>query len=110
LTQENFDKILLSAVDEGLCLLGDSPKQVLLSNLEHPFQIEEKDIPSNLNEFREALESIFGSGAIFLENAILKHLHDALGLAFEENMNKDFLESVSLAKRLTLKKEETAPE
>jgi hypothetical protein len=104
LTQDSFDKILLSAVNEGLCLLGDTPKQALLSHLEDPFQIEEKSIPSNLNEFRKALESIFGSGAVFLENAILKRLHETLGLAFEEDTNKDFLECVEMAKSLMLKR------
>jgi hypothetical protein len=110
LIQDDFDKILLSAVDEGLCLLGNSPKQAILFHLENPFQIKEENIPSNLKQFRRALETIFGPGAAYLENAILKRLHDILGLEFKESKNADFLECIEMAKSRRVKKEETTTE
>ena len=98
LTQDDFNKILLSAVDEGLCLLGDSSKQAILFHLEESFQLKEENIPSNLTEFKKALDSIFGPGAAYLEKIIVKRLHEKLGLTLEEDKNTDFLEYVKAAK------------
>jgi hypothetical protein len=106
LTQNDFNKILLSAVDEGLCLLGDSSKQAILFHLETSFQVKEENIPSNLTEFKKALDSIFGPGADYLEKIIVKRLHEKLGLRFEEGKNTDFLEYVETAKSRIIKKGE----
>jgi hypothetical protein len=110
LTQNNFDRILLSAVDEGLCLLGDSPKQAILFHLESSFQIKEENIPSNLTEFKKALEGIFGPGAVYLEKAIVRRLHEKLGLKFEEDRKRDFLECVEIARSRIVNKGEIAVE
>lgn len=106
MTQNDFNKILLSAVDEGLCLLGESSKQAVLFHLETSFQLKEEKIPSNLAEFKKALEGIFGPGATYLEGAIVKRLHEKLGLEFEESRNRDFLECVEMAKSRIMQKGE----
>ena len=98
MTQDNFNKVLLSAVDEGLCLLGDSSKQAILFHLQDSFQLNEENIPSNLTEFKKALDSIFGPGAAYLERVIVKRLHEKLGLRFEEGKDTDFLGYVKAAK------------
>lgn len=106
LTQNDFNKILLSAVDEGLCLLGDSPKQAIFFHLESSFQMKEENIPSNLAEFKKALEGIFGPGAVYLEKAIVRRLNEKLGLELEEGKNRDFLECVEIAKSQIVNKGE----
>lgn len=104
MTQDDFDEILLSAVEEGLCLLGDSSKQAIIFHLETSFHLKEKNIPSNLTEFKRALEGIFGLGATYLEEIIVKRLHEKLGLRFQEAKNPDFLEYVEIAEsRMTQK-------
>ncbi len=108
--RDDFNKILLSAVDEGLCLLGDSPKQAVLFYLESSFQIKEESIPCNLTEFKKALEGIFGPGALYLEKAITKRLHEKLGLKYEESRNTDFLECVEIAKSRIINKGEITVE
>jgi hypothetical protein len=97
LTQDDFDKILLSAVEEGLCSLGDSSKQAVIFHFETSFHLKEENIPSNLTEFKKALEGIFGPGANYLEEIIVKRLHEKLGLRFQEAKDADFLESVEIA-------------
>lgn len=104
LTQDDFDKILLSAVGEGLCLLGDSSKQAIIFHLETSFQLKEENIPSNLTEFKKALEGIFGPGATYLEEIIVKRLNEKLGLRFQEAKNTDFLEYVEIAKSHIMQK------
>lgn len=104
MTQDDFDKILLSAVGEGLCLLGDSSKQAIIFHLETSFQLKEENIPSNLTEFKKALEGIFGPGATYLEEIIVKRLNEKLGLRFQEAKNTDFLEYVEIAKSHIMQK------
>jgi hypothetical protein len=104
LTQDDFDKILLSAVEEGLCLLGDSSKQAIIFHLESSFQLKEENIPSNLTGFKKALEEIFGLGATYLEEIIVKRLHEKLGLRFQEAKSTDFLEYVEIAENRIIQK------
>lgn len=89
--QNNFAKALLSAIDQGLSSLGESPKEAIFFHLESTFQLKKEDIPVNLNEFKQALESIFGPGAPYLERLILKSLHKKLGLDYEESDGADLV-------------------
>ncbi|MEM3641982.1 MAG: hypothetical protein QXH37_08695 [Candidatus Bathyarchaeia archaeon] len=100
--QNNFSKILLAAVEESLSSLGDSPKQAILFYLESSFKIKKENIPMNLTEFTKALEGIFGPGATYLEELILKHFYEKLGLELENTESGDFLERVEDVKRKLL--------
>jgi hypothetical protein len=92
LSQNNFSKILLAAVEESLSSLGDSPKQAIFFHLESSFNIKKEHIPENMTEFAKALENIFGPGATYLEKLIVKRLCDKLGLESEKAESLDFLE------------------
>ena len=105
--QNNFSKVLLSAVDESLASLGDSPKQAILFHLESSFKIKRECIPDNLTNFTTALEKIFGPGASYLEKLIAKRLYEKLGLDFvEEEASWSFLESVNMVQKQVLFKGE----
>jgi len=95
----NFSKLLLAAVDESLSSLGDSSKQAIFFHLESSFKIKRENIPTNLTEFSKALEGIFGPGATYLEKMIAKHLHEKLGLGFEDIESVDFPECVDNARK-----------
>jgi hypothetical protein len=99
MTSNNFNRILLSAVEESLSSLGDSSKQAILFHLESSFKLKKENIPSNLNEFADALEGIFGPGAPYLEKLITKSLHQKLGLKFEDQECGNFVACVANAKR-----------
>ena len=90
MSQRNFSKLLLSAVEEGLSSLGDSPRQAIFFHLETSFNVKKEHIPSNLTEFTKALEGIFGFGAPYLEKLIIKHLYEKLGLEFADEENGTF--------------------
>lgn len=104
MTNDNFNKILLSAVEESLSSLGDSSKQAIFFHLESSFKLRKECIPSNLNEFAEALEGIFGPGAPYLERLITESLHKKLGLKLEEQECKEFVKCVDKAKKYILLK------
>jgi hypothetical protein len=99
LPQNDFSKILLLAVDESLSSLGDSPKQAILFHLETSFKIKKEQIPIQLDEFKNALEAIFGPGACYIEKLIVRNLHEKLGLECEDSEGGDFLRSVDGVKR-----------
>jgi hypothetical protein len=100
LTPKEFQKIILEAVEEGLASLGESPKQAIFFHLENAFKLQVNDIPQKLEEFKKALEKIFGPGASYLERLILERLCRKLNLKLEME-NLDLPKSVeSLRRRL----------
>jgi len=110
LPQNDFSKVLLSAVEESLSSLGDSSKQAIFFHLEASFKIKKEDIPTQLTEFTDALERIFGLGAPYLEKLIAKNLHEKLGLKLEEARSWDFLACVdNVRKHLVFEGECAAP-
>ena len=73
---ENFDNLLLEAIDEGLSSLGEAVKTAIY------FNIKKQEIPSNLNEFSNALEQVLGLGARHLEILFTKKLHVKFEMTF----------------------------
>jgi hypothetical protein len=90
---------MLAAIEEGLSPLGDLPKNAIFYHLESSFQLKKEGIPSNLTEFKQALERIFGPGALYLEKAITKSLYGKLGLDFEDEKTNDFIGSAQDARK-----------
>jgi len=115
LPRKDFDKLLLEAVDEGLSSLGESPKQAIYFYLRKRFDVKKREIPHKIEAFVDGIEKIFGLGANFLENLILKRLYEKVGQSFKWYVSEDltFIECVALAKRSFLwkkKAEETTEE
>jgi hypothetical protein len=102
----DFDKILLSSIDEALNSLGESVKQSIYFHIENKFCVARTEIPENIEEFQGGLEKIFGTGARFIEIMIMKNLHSKIGLPL--NMDKkeqlEFVKYVGAAKQGFLKK------
>lgn len=96
-----FRKILLEAVDEGLSLLGDLPKQALYAHLERTISLKKQDLPERIEEFAKAIEEIFGQSAKLLEIKIMKELYKRVGhnLVFfpdtDELVFTEYMEAVS---------------
>jgi len=88
----NFEELLLEAIDEGLALLGDSSKQAFYYHLEETFNINRQDIPYKIDEFTDAIEKIFGTGAKILEINIMKCLFKKVGYTFKHYQNPPNLE------------------
>ena len=99
MSQDNFKRVLLAAIDQGLSSLGESPKEAIFFHLESSFQIKKEDIPVNLTEFKQALERIFGPGAPYLEKLILKSLYEKLGLDFQDLDETDLVISADDARK-----------
>ena len=97
----NFEEVLLEAIDEGLSLLGESPKQAVYFHLEKTFKMNRLDIPYRIEEFTDAVEKIFGSGAKILEIQIMKCLFKKVGYTFKhypKQKNLTFTEYIAAVK------------
>jgi hypothetical protein len=100
-----FDKLLVSAIDEALDSLGESVKQSTYFHIENNFKLARAEIPENLFEFQGGLEGIFGSGAQYIEILIMKNLHTKIGRNLKiKNKQLKFIEYVDAARDGFLKK------
>ena len=103
--RSEFDKLLVSAIDEALNALGESVKQSIYFHIENQFKVPRKEIPKNLEEFQGGLEKIFGAGAQFIEIQIMRNLHKKIGVPLKmRSKNFEFVEYVGAAKRGYLEK------
>ena len=72
----DFEKLLIEAVDEGLSSLGDSGQEAIYFHLKSTFEIEKHEIPDKIEAFAKALEEIFGGGAKLIQIRIIEALHE----------------------------------
>jgi len=70
-----FEILLTKAVDKAFTSLFHSQKQNLYSHLSSCYNISKQDIPYTLDDFVNALQEIFGSGAKLVEIEMMKSLH-----------------------------------
>lgn len=102
--RSDLRRVLLEAIEEGISSLGASPKQAIFFHLENAFKVKKDKIPLDLTGFTKALEKIFGPGAFYLENLIVKRLYEKMGLEFKEIENWGFLEYVNNVKECLMMK------
>ena len=74
LKQEQFNEILIKAIDEVLSSLGEPVKNTFYQHLENDFKIPKDKIPQNMNDFEYVIHKIFGLGASRLEITFVKSL------------------------------------
>lgn len=75
---KKFEVILLETLDEALSALGETVKKTVYFHLQQKFLIAKQEIPFKIDDFSDALEQIFGSGARTLEVLIMTKLHQKI--------------------------------
>jgi alpha-L-arabinofuranosidase len=96
-----FSKLLLRAIDETLNSLWESVKQSIYFHIENKASINRNEIPENLQQFQEGLETIFGTGARYIEILIMKNLHSEIRcpLVMKKSEQLEFIEYVNESKQ-----------
>jgi hypothetical protein len=74
-SDEEFENILLEAIDETLSSLGEPVKNAVYFHLQTNFNINKSEIPERIDEFSDVIHKIFGSGAGRLEIKFMKTLN-----------------------------------
>lgn len=80
----SLNKALLDAVDAGLLILGESSRKAIYFHLEKTFKIKKEELALKFEEFKKALEDIFGPGAEIIKGVIIREMRTKLDLDFEE--------------------------
>lgn len=105
MTAEDFENVLLEAIDQALASLGDSAKQAIYFHIENKFDVARDEIPHSLEAFSKGLEKIFGAGARFLEILVMKELYKRIGepLEWSESEQLMFAKYIAAARQSFLK-------
>lgn len=90
--ENEFEKLFMESVDEGLKVLSESGRQMVFFHLEKSYSIKRQDIPKKPEAFAKGLEKIFGVGALVIEKLILENLYSKLGLKHEEKEHHTFVD------------------
>jgi hypothetical protein len=69
---EHFGQVLLEAVEEAFSSLGVPVEQKIFCTLEKTFGIRRSEVPHRIEDFSDAIEKIFGLGAVQLEILVKK--------------------------------------
>ncbi|XES77817.1 MAG: PAS domain S-box protein [Candidatus Bathyarchaeia archaeon] len=74
-TEDEFNQLFLEVIDETLSALGESAKTAIYFHIEQKFSIKRQDIPSRIDAFDHALNTLFGVGSKPLELMLMQRLH-----------------------------------
>ncbi len=77
----DVEEQLLECVDKGLDSLGQQTKRVIFWHLERRWGIKREEIPRRLKDFVSALYSMFGTGARYIEKAIIREMNARMGVS-----------------------------
>lgn len=81
-SQEEFSRILLEAVDRALLALGETTRHAIYHHVERNDQIKREEIPNRIEDFQNALGSLLGAGTKVVEMLIAQNLYKKMGLNF----------------------------
>jgi hypothetical protein len=70
----DFDNLLIEAIDETLSTLGTFSKTAIYAHLKKKYNIEKHELPKKIKEFSIALDTLFSLGARQLETMVMKNL------------------------------------
>jgi hypothetical protein len=96
-TQEAFCKLLGEAIDEAFSSMGESPRKAIYMYLENSFGIAKQEIPYRINDFSDALEKVFGTGARTIEILCIRNIQAKARIDYKWNLPG------SIGSELTLK-------
>ena len=82
---KEFDEIMLDSIDEAFLSLGVKVWEAIYIYLEQKFFISKSDIPHRMDDFLDALETIFGIAVKPLEILIMNKLNEKVACSYKWN-------------------------
>ena len=76
---------MLNSIDEAFSSLGDRAKASIYIYLEQKLVLSKQEIPFRIDDFSNALETIFGIAAKQLEILIMKKLYEKITCSYKWN-------------------------
>ncbi len=98
--EEEFNILLLQAIEETISCLGESPTRKIYFYMDKKFSLTVSDVPSRLEEYSHALETMLGVGAKILEHRIVRRLSQRTQTTIQNSIPSDanFTESIHIVK------------
>ena len=98
--KKKLDRLLTTIVDDTLQeIFKDVGAAAIYRFLEEKSQLRREEIAEKPKIFSTSLERLLGSGAPVIEKLILRKLHSALNLEFNEKAEYDFLDCIMELRR-----------
>jgi hypothetical protein len=96
-----FEKAVTETIDEVFASLGENVKQALYNYMEKKHGIKKEQIPSNIEGFTNAIESVFGDAAKLVELKIIGKLQNkAKGFSYKSKRKEmlflEYLEQLQM--------------
>jgi hypothetical protein len=82
--KQDFDSLLIWAVNEALAELGESTRETIYFQIERNYSLKKDDIPRNFDRLILALRHEFGVGSKTIEALILEKLFGKMGSSNNE--------------------------
>ena len=87
----SFETAVTESIDEVFTTLEENVKQAVYSYLENKYGIRKEQIPSMIEGFTDAIESIFGDAAKLVELKIIEKLQSKVkGFAYKSKRKETF--------------------
>jgi hypothetical protein len=98
--QKNFDQLVLDSIDEALKhLFNETAAESIYAYMENMCNLKREDTVKKIDVFSTSLERLLGSGALVIENLILKILFSKVRLEFVERENYRFPDYIAKLKK-----------
>jgi hypothetical protein len=108
--RQNFDNLLVQAIDESLSSLGEPVKNGIYTKLMQCLDITTDEIPDHIEDFSRVIHKILGLGASRLEILFIKKINQKAGIEIETpqcewpiskwvNVDMTFVEYVNVIRR-----------
>ena len=78
----DFDLVLFQSIDEAMSVLGGPGKQAVYFYLDKSFKLKKEDLAVRVDDFSFSLEKIFGIGANFIYDLILKIVSQKISMDY----------------------------
>ena len=78
--EKQFEEIILQCINDGLSILGEDGRSVVLWLCETKLSLPRKQIPSRIKDFSKLIQDTFGAGAAIIESHIVKEIEMSFNL------------------------------
>lgn len=96
-----FNELVLECIDEKMKeIFGELGAQLILDYLNHEGWLRRQEIAENLEAFTRGLRKVLGSGAVVVEQEVLKILYSKLGQQCRIAEENNFTDCVTELKNL----------
>jgi hypothetical protein len=87
----SFEMVVMESIDEVFSTLGENVKQAMYSYLENNYGMKKDQIPSMIDDFTTAVESLFGDAAKLVELKIIEKVQGRVkGFVYKSNSKEIF--------------------